>query len=129
MAWAFCSLRRAAAAVVGDAHVDRIVAVVDAEVPGVHEVLATQGPADPDEVRDLLAAQESSSASQLEIEKQALSKEEDAASAERLAAIEQELADIGVARTIAPAFMLLGSEGVEAKATEMAAFPDQMQIQ
>lgn len=32
----------------------------------------------------------------------------------------QELASIGVSRTIAPAFMLLGSEGVEAKATEMA---------
>jgi probable F420-dependent oxidoreductase len=32
----------------------------------------------------------------------------------------QELKSIGVARTIAPAFMLLGSQGVEAKATEMA---------
>jgi probable F420-dependent oxidoreductase len=32
----------------------------------------------------------------------------------------QELASIGVSRTIAPAFMLLGSDGVEAKATEMA---------
>jgi len=32
----------------------------------------------------------------------------------------QELAAIGVTRTIAPAFMLLGSDGVEAKATEMA---------
>lgn len=32
----------------------------------------------------------------------------------------QELADTGVTRTIIPAFMLLGSEGVEAKATEMA---------
>jgi probable F420-dependent oxidoreductase len=32
----------------------------------------------------------------------------------------QELASIGVSRTIAPAFMLLGSEGVEAKATELA---------
>ncbi len=32
----------------------------------------------------------------------------------------QELRSIGVDRTIAPAFMLLGSEGVEAKATEMA---------
>ena len=32
----------------------------------------------------------------------------------------QELAAIGVSRTIAPAFMLLGSEGVEAKATAMA---------
>jgi len=32
----------------------------------------------------------------------------------------QELADVGVTRTIAPAFMLLGSEGVEAKATELA---------
>lgn len=32
----------------------------------------------------------------------------------------QELASIGVSRTIAPAFMLLGSEGVEAKATQMA---------
>jgi probable F420-dependent oxidoreductase len=32
----------------------------------------------------------------------------------------QELASIGVSRTIAPAFMLLGSEGVEVKATEMA---------
>jgi len=32
----------------------------------------------------------------------------------------QELADVGVTRTIAPAFMLLGSEGLEAKATELA---------
>ena len=32
----------------------------------------------------------------------------------------QELADTGVTRTIIPAFMLLGSEGVEAKATELA---------
>lgn len=32
----------------------------------------------------------------------------------------EELRAIGVSRTIAPAFMLLGSEGVEAKATEMA---------
>ena len=32
----------------------------------------------------------------------------------------QELASIGVSRTIAPAFMLLGSEGVGAKAAEMA---------
>lgn len=32
----------------------------------------------------------------------------------------QELADVGVSRTIVPAFMLLGSEGVEAKATELA---------
>jgi probable F420-dependent oxidoreductase len=32
----------------------------------------------------------------------------------------QELRSIGVTRTIAPAFMLLGAEGVEAKATEMA---------
>lgn len=32
----------------------------------------------------------------------------------------QELASIGVSRTIAPAFMLLGSEGVGAKATQMA---------
>lgn len=32
----------------------------------------------------------------------------------------QELADIGVSRTILPAFLLLGSEGAEAKATELA---------
>lgn len=32
----------------------------------------------------------------------------------------QELADIGVSRTIIPAFMLLGSEGAEAKATQLA---------
>lgn len=32
----------------------------------------------------------------------------------------QELADIGVTRTIVPSFMLLGSEGIEAKATELA---------
>jgi probable F420-dependent oxidoreductase len=32
----------------------------------------------------------------------------------------EELRAIGVSRTIAPAFMLLGSQGVEAKATEMA---------
>lgn len=33
----------------------------------------------------------------------------------------QELASIGVTRTIVPAFMLLGSEGVEAKAAQLAA--------
>lgn len=32
----------------------------------------------------------------------------------------QELASIGVSRTIAPAFVLLGSEGIDAKATELA---------
>lgn len=32
----------------------------------------------------------------------------------------QELASIGVSRTIVPSFMLLGSEGIEAKATELA---------
>jgi len=32
----------------------------------------------------------------------------------------QELASVGVSRTIAPAFMLLGSEGIGAKATELA---------